>query len=51
MFSYTIGLYGLAFVALVGVGLVWWQLPETRHEALPETAGQDGTGRAPSGLR
>ena len=46
MLGYTIGLYGLAAVGLAGVGLVWWQLPETRHEALPETAGQDGAGGA-----
>ena len=40
MLGYTIGLYALAGVGLAGVGLVWWQLPETRHEALPETAGK-----------
>lgn len=46
MLGYTIGLYGLAAVGLAGVGLVWWQLPETRHEALPDTAGQQGVGSA-----
>ncbi len=44
MLGYTVGLYGLAAVGLAGVGLVWWQMPETRHEALPETAGQDSAG-------
>ncbi len=46
MLGYTIGLYGLAAVGLAGMGLLWWQMPETRHEALPETAGQGGVGGA-----
>lgn len=45
MFGYTLGLYGLAAVGLAGVGLVWWQMPETRHEALQEADGQDGAGQ------
>jgi predicted MFS family arabinose efflux permease len=38
MLGYTVGLYGLAAVGLAGVGVVWWQMPETRHEALQGSA-------------
>ncbi|MBV9750784.1 MAG: MFS transporter [Acetobacteraceae bacterium] len=46
MLGYTIGLYGLGAVGLAGMGLLWWQMPETRHEALPETAGKTDVGGA-----
>lgn len=45
VFGYTVGLYSLAGVGLAGAGLFWWQMPETRHEALQSDAGQDDEGQ------